>query len=1231
VILERVCLALLLALPAVGARAEADQRGAGRAGGGGESAAAVDSAIADAGWRALAHYGQPQGLPQSSVYSLVQTRDGYLWVGTRGGLARFDGVRFTTFDNRDKSQLRENEIWSLLEADDGSLWIATFGGGVSRLKDGRFQVFTRRDGVASDYVTSLSKGPDGSIWIGTDGGVSRFRDGRFTTLTREDGLAHNFVRSVFAGRDGVWTGSNKGGLNRIIDGRVLPAVLEGPTPGSEIYQILGDSHGTIWVPTADGLFRIEGQRSTRLTTADGLSSNTVHVVYEDARGGLWLGTDKGLDRLVGNRFVRLGHEQTTLHAVRAIVGDREGSLWIGSFVDGLARLREQQFTSITVRDGLPDDNATTVLQDRRGQVWVGTANGVARLTEGAIVTYPIDLPGANNRVSAMLEDSQGRLWVGTEPGLYLLTLDGDHGQRRGRYHYTPVLNPAVPRMMVRVMLEDRRGAIWMGTDLDGLVRYHDGHFTTWTTRQGLPHNGVRGLAEGRDGTLWIGTRGGGLSRLRDGLISTFTAREGFESTSVQALYFDRDQALWIATRDGLSRLKDGRFTTYTVNDGLYASHIYGFVEDDHGKLWMSSGKGVFRVSLAQLNAFADGKVSGITSVAYGLEHGLESTVGQVAHDPIGVKTRDGRIWFCMLRGLSFADPNRLTSNRLPPPVLVESVSVNQRAFLAAGLIDAPPGRGDLAFGYTALSFVAPEKVAFKYMLEGYDAEWIDAGDRRTAYYSNIPPGRYTFRVKAANNDGVWNAGGATATLVLQPHIYETWTFYAACGAWLLLSAFGLHRVRIRRLRAREQDLLRAVADRTKDLEDEVMERRRAEVSMRESEARSRALLTAVPDFVFRIRGDGVVLDYKSDGELPGPLPDDLRGRNVRDLLPAAVAGKLLTTIVDTLESRATRRLEYEIRMRNGVRVLESRIAVCAGDEVVCISRDITDGRALESQLRQSQKLESIGQLAAGIAHEINTPTQFVGDNVRFLKDAFQELAQSHARHEALAAAARARALAPDLVAELDASIAELDIPYLTAEIPRALEAALDGTQRIARIVQSMKEFAHPGGTEKIAVDLNRAIESTIAVSSSEWRYVAEMVTKLDPALPPVDCLLGELNQVMLNLIINAAQAIAERLGESGERKGTITVTSARVSEGVEVRVCDTGAGIPEKIRGRIFDPFFTTKPVGRGTGQGLAIAHTVVVTKHGGTITFETEEGRGTTFIIRLPLTSPSEDANRAA
>jgi two-component system NtrC family sensor kinase len=286
---------------------------------------------------------------------------------------------------------------------------------------------------------------------------------------------------------------------------------------------------------------------------------------------------------------------------------------------------------------------------------------------------------------------------------------------------------------------------------------------------------------------------------------------------------------------------------------------------------------------------------------------------------------------------------------------------------------------------------------------------------------------------------------------------------------------------------------------------------------------------------------------------------------------------------------------------------------------------------IEVQLRHAQKLEAIGQLAAGIAHEINTPTQYIGDNTRFVRDAFGDFGKLLEKYEALLEACRRQAVSPQAIAELDAARQAADLDYLIGEVPKAIQQSLEGVERVATIVRAMKEFSHPGNAQKTAVDLNHAIDSTITVARNEWKYVAELVTQFDPALPPVPCLAGEFNQVILNLIINATHAIADVIGDASKGKGTITVSTRRCGEWAEIRIQDTGAGIPEKIRGRIFEPFFTTKGVGKGTGQGLAISHSVVVDKHGGTIAFETEVGKGTTFIIRLPFVPTTAATQRKA
>jgi signal transduction histidine kinase len=277
---------------------------------------------------------------------------------------------------------------------------------------------------------------------------------------------------------------------------------------------------------------------------------------------------------------------------------------------------------------------------------------------------------------------------------------------------------------------------------------------------------------------------------------------------------------------------------------------------------------------------------------------------------------------------------------------------------------------------------------------------------------------------------------------------------------------------------------------------------------------------------------------------------------------------------------------------------------------------------MEVQLRQAQKLEAIGRLAAGIAHEINTPAQFIGDNTRFLRESFGDLLKVLAGYQRLLRAAKQNVLHPELIAEAEAAIQAADPDYLATEIPKAIEQSLEGIARVTNIVRAMKDFSQPGTNEKTPVNLNQAIESTLTVCRNEWKYVADLVTQLDPSLPPVPCLPGEFNQVILNIVVNAAHAIADVVGDGSQKKGTITVSTRHDGDRAELRICDTGTGMPEQVREKIFDPFFTTRGVGRGTGQGLAIARSVVVHKHHGTITFETEVGRGTAFIIRLPVVS---------
>ncbi len=411
-----------------------------------------------------------------------------------------------------------------------------------------------------------------------------------------------------------------------------------------------------------------------------------------------------------------------------------------------------------------------------------------------------------------------------------------------------------------------------------------------------------------------------------------------------------------------------------------------------------------------------------------------------------------------------------------------------------------------------------------------------------------------------------------------------------------------------------------------------------------SEARFRLIAENASELISVWTNDGGRLySSPSHERVLGITPQELHNAPLCQQLHPDDHAKVLMAVQMATLNGAGQVMEYRMQHRDGSwRVFESHANPVANEHgevehLVIVARDITERtkadeerRQMEVQLRHAQKMESIGQLAAGIAHEINTPTQYIGDNTHFVQDAFRDVTTLLEAHARLLEAAKQGGVTPEIIAEVEAAEAAADVEYLAVEIPKAIEQSLEGVKRVAKIVGAMKEFSHPGSSEKAAIDLNRAIESTLTVATNEWKYLAEMVTEFDPALPPVACLPGEFNQVILNMVVNASHAIADVIGDGSKGKGVITIGTRFNGDVAEVRIGDTGTGMPEHVRARIFDPFFTTKGVGRGTGQGLAIAHSVIVDKHGGSIQVESEVGKGTTFILRLPIHAAQSERQAA-
>jgi ligand-binding sensor domain-containing protein/signal transduction histidine kinase len=770
-------------------------------------------------------------LPQNSVTAVVQTRDGYLWLGTYGGLARFDGVRFGVFDSANTPALRTNGVQALLEARDGTLWVGTTGGGLVRYRDGAFTALTTADGLPSDNVRTLHEDHEGVLWIGTNDGLARYKDGRFRTFHVKDGLSNPVVRALQDDGSGtLWIGTNGGGLDRLEGGRFRRFTTADGLSSNFVFALLSGQDGSLWIGTdGGGLGRLKDGRLQNFTIADGLPSNIVWSLHEDGQGTLWVGTyGGGLARFRDGRFSALTtRDGLSNDFVRAVTSDREASLWIGTYSGGLCRLRDGKFTTYTTSEGLKGDFARTVFEDRDHALWIGTTGGgLCRMKDGAFRCYDAR-SGLHDDVRALHQDEDGALWIGTVgAGLFRL--------KQGRFtRYTTT--DGLAHANVSSISADRKGGLWIGTNGGGLSHFERGRFTTYGTAQGLSVNFVLATLVDREGVVWVGTDGGGLSRLENGSVTTFRKKDGLAGDIVFCLHDDEQGALWIGTSGGLSRIHQGRLSTLTTRQGLLDDVVFQILEDAEGRFWLSGNKGISRLDGEELRAAARGERPSVSPVGYGAADGMKSDECSGLGQPAGWRARDGRLWFPTARGVVVVDPSRIRLNTVSPPVEVERVVVDGEPVAS---LDVPPGRQRFEFHYTALSLVAPRKVEFKYKLDGFDPDWIGAGPRRTAYYTRLPPGRYTFRVTASNNDGVWNADGASVALTVQPYFTETIWFYLLSGLGLMLAGAGVYRLRVRSLRRRQRELEVIVERRTHDL---LLEKERSEAARQEAErARSEA-------------------------------------------------------------------------------------------------------------------------------------------------------------------------------------------------------------------------------------------------------------------------------------------------------------------------------------------------------------------------------------------------------
>lgn len=740
------------------------------------------------------------GLPAGAVAALAQSAEGFLWIGTQDGLARFDGIRFTVFNLTNTPALHNNFITALCPSRDGGIWIGTFGAGVLHWAGGAFLAWSAAAELPSLRVRSLLEDSSGNVWIGMEGGgLAVLKDRHVRVYTTRDGLPGNSVRCLAEGPDGsLWIGTDRHGLSRFKDGKFVTFATNDGLPSTGIRSLLADAAGGVWVGTMEaGLAYLRDGKSTRYGLREGLPGLTVSSLLLDRSGTLWAGTmEGGLARFKNGVFETC----RTLKGfperfVLALAQDHEGNIWAGT-VNGLTQFMDSDFVTYTKEDGLPDDIALCTYEDREGNLWVGTTDGVAEIPRSGPIralTPKEGLPGST--VFAIHEDRAGTLWFGIQ----------GHGVVRikdGRFESLTTKDGLLSDDATSFCDAGDNG-LWVGTR-GGLSLMQDGEIRNFTLHNGQGAEGVTALALGQDGALWVGSNMGILQRLKDKAWTSFGPEYGSPAvpvTTLYSIYEDEEHALWLGSSVGVIRFKDGKSFVFTRKNGLLSDSVYQVLEDGQGRLWMASNRGVLVVRKADLERVANASAGVVTCASYDVSDGMKSAECNGGGTPSGCRLRDGRLCFPTMRGLAVLDPARVQADKTAPSTAIEGMRAEGEDLALVQGASLHAGLRRIGFQYTAPSFRAPEKIRFRFRLLGYDKEWIEAGARRETYYTNLAPGDYSFSVMARSRDGVWGTPAPPLSFTVRPFFYQTKTFAVFCVLLAFGIAFTGHRLVLVQLRA----------------------------------------------------------------------------------------------------------------------------------------------------------------------------------------------------------------------------------------------------------------------------------------------------------------------------------------------------------------------------------------------------------------------------------------------
>ncbi len=1102
-----------------------------------EVVVAKDMAIKDPNPANFSYYTKLQGLRHPSVYTLIQDKAGNIWIGMRGGgLSRFDGQNFTHFSNIPATN--GHRVMTLIEDSSGNMWFGSEKEGLFKYDGQNFRYIVDKKNTPMGHVRTMLQDRKGTIWFGTTkGGIGRYDGKNFAMYSTQQGLSGNTVRHLIEDRHGnLWIATEKG-VDKFDGQSFSHYAYQNGLPAQGIRCLLEDKAGNIWMGTdSTGLIKYDGKQFFNFTQKEGLSHNTISTLLEDRTGNVWLGTEgAGVVKYDGKQFTHYGpKEGFPDREVLCMLEDRSGNIWFGNY-GSLTKLSGIPFNHFTDKEGLLFNRNWSILEDKKGNMWFGSQAGLCKY-DGKHFTHYTSIKGlpSPQTVRSIAEDRQGNIWLGLGDG------GGGFAKFDGKkfYYYK---DPNSERgNAIQDIMEDRHGNLWMANYGSGVYKYDGKSITVFTTKQGLPSNITNSLTEDRHGNIWIGTSDAGIAKYDGKQFTCYTTKDGLPHNSVWASHEDKAGNIWFGTSEGAARYDGKYFTAFTHKEGLSEIYPLTLTEDHEGNMWFVTRNGLNKLPKEKAlksylkttpNALGiDENLNLFKSFGYG--DGFLGMGGQSGNTIIA--DRAGNIWACSndrvtvyytsrevkknappktrLTGISLynepVDWNTLINNPDTSIVLGNGVQVGDirvdstiKWQALPGGLSLPYDNNYLTFHFIGITMHQSDKVKYRYFLEGNDRSWSSLSSSNRASYSNLSPGRYTFKAKALSSVGEWS-NEYQYTFSIRPPWWATWWAYLIY-ALLFLSGLRAYIVfRSRQLVKKNQMLEHKVNIRTRELEDSL--------------------------------------------------------------------NKLKST---------------------------------------------------QAQLIQSEKMASLGELTAGIAHEIQNPLNFVNN--------FSEMSVE---------------LAQELKEEVEKPEIDKDVILdLVTDLSQNQQKISHHGKRASSIVKGMLEHSRAGMSIKELTDINKLADESLRLSyhglrAKDSRFNADYELIIDESLPKIEVVPQEIGRVLLNLINNAFYAVKvgnadasvvqnRRLVSNGGAVAAdvnyspkVVVSTQAVDNQVVIQVKDNGIGMPEATKAKIFQPFFTTKPTGEGTGLGLSLAYDIVTKGHGGTIEVESVEGEGTTFIVKLPI-----------